>query len=365
MNFAFPKTLALTLAGCSFVMLSGCQATSESNKKAEPALPTSLGEYITVDPSIEIPAAPHLALYTAPIDILDANVLGACLFDDYDSVEIRSIPEEGVAFADSDEGRLQVVVNDFVFYAKSTQPTGEAQERFEKYSSVLSLLPNLIPHLRYAYIPENIQTTGDLSFAGTSDAEKTCQNKKEALGLSFADQPYRTEKVTAESVKNIIDQNAGLLTSSVTAGEDFSDMEFYRFFWNAQVDGVPILYPDCEFVGNAASGATSIQMPYLEMLVDSAGIQYVCGKSCITSMEKQDETFEPTSARDGLDVIKNYFADTIVTEKNPVQIQSIKIAYVAVASQHSITLEPAWVYGYDQAGEKKCIAVDMRTGEWL
>lgn len=345
------KRIATALLAIFFVptLLCGCQ---KSGAAAQDPLPKTLGDHITLSDTVQVPEVGNLAVYTAPFTMLDAEAFVGTVIADED-LTIKDLSEEGVMMLSNQVDYLTITVRDFMFYRNFfLRQKGPGYDEYDDLLSAMALqYPDHRGGLRYyAYAPDTY--LADAADLGAITAQG--KDLAAALGMSLADRPFR-----AEYLDGSVFADLGLDPA------DYSVAPFYRLFWNFQKDGIPVLGPEFPLIrsGNPAGGA--VVQPYMEMLIDEDGVQHAMGMSCLTDLAENGDPVDPLPVQEALDAFQNHFAGQDLTEETRIEIQELAPAYVAVQTGQVLSLEPAWVIAYEQAGARQCMAVRMSTGELL
>ena len=193
-------------------------------------------------------------------------------------------------------------------------------------------------------------------------------SEPDVKALIFGIKSMMNEAIDIDGITNLIDDMGGdvvkeaMLENNVTFPKD---VEITRSFFQFFVHETPILAPDRNMVYGGARLQGTIYLPYIEILCDQNGIEYIYGAHCPINMKKSKEDITTVKATVALETFKKYFDDMILTEENAIVIDSINIQYVMTTDSKTITLIPAWIIGYKQNNQKYCIAVDAETGEML
>ena len=343
----WPKIMFVLFLGCVYISFVSCQRKQlDISSKSG-----TLGEYITFSENITFPEEKKLTVYTMPLEMLDLKQFSRNITID-DKVKINDMSNEGIIILSGNEEYLQISMNNFALYKKDV--TSNDVLTFEKYSALLSAIPKTVSELRYGYLPDEFMLDADKTNV-LNEVLSITTSFVDNLNMPVEDHPYRTEYINFEDLKEF----------PYADGFSGSNLEFYRAFWRFEIDEIPVLSPNAKLVRSGRATGNSILSPYIELLIDSEGIEYASGFDCLTNIESTNVSVEPIAIEVALEVFSDYFEDLILTQESQIEINNICLCYVAMASKEVITLQPAWLIQYKQSGIEQQIAVDMQTGEML
>lgn len=341
-------------------ILCACGETNSRMSSTESTNSAASPNYITVDSSIEIPDEKKMPKYTAPYQSLyDTNKIIAAFFSPNESITTKDLSDEGIYVIKSDTGQLQTIMQNFTFYAIK-----KGKRIFDDYTYWLSLDTTYIQDMNYSFLSSKYGKPVDANMI----VKNKCESIIDAIDSPFEVVNYRNEAIDIDGITNLIDDMGGdvvkeaMLENNVTFPKD---VEITRSFFQFFVHETPILAPDRNMVYGGARLQGTIYLPYIEILCDQNGIEYIYGAHCPINMKKSKEDITTVKATVALETFKKYFDDMILTEENAIVIDSINIQYVMTTDSKTITLIPAWIIGYKQNNQKYCIAVDAETGEML
>jgi len=361
-----PLCLLSLAVGC--VLLSGgCAASPKEAPDAETpsgftvSLPDQ--DYIRLSDSFQAAAPAELYRYRSERKRLDLGSLSDAFFSSSD-LSISDQADDGTASLRSSNGFMQVVMSDFYYYNSFFDDSGELRRPFDAYSAWLSLVEPGAEGLRYAYIPDTYLSAGDFGFS----SDEVIQNARDLFAPLLVSPidltPYRTEKVSEEDLTRLVNDSIGLNREGADLLAEFTPC-FYRVFGEFTLDGLPVLSPKNELVSAARMDGRKVLLPYVEVLADQEGIQYVSAIGFPAGLSKE-EPVQTSSPQEALDIFAAYFSDVILEEDTAVSIQAMEPRYAALSDrQNTVTYEPVWAVVYQQGGVTKNLCVCMQSGELL
>lgn len=337
-------------------LLAGCGQIQNQTGTQEPdptESPLSLGENITVADSLQTTPVEEMTVYTFPREMLDPELFIGTAITEEDP-KVNALASEGVAIVSGTEDYLNITVNDFLYYRGFfLRGHGSGYDEYEDILSMISIISDSLKNdLRYyGYAPEEYladdgaQEVRDLAAQGVQFMSQ--------IGMTVEEAPWRVE---------YIDSN--VFSYLGVEADNYSISDFYRMFWNFQVDGVPVLGAGSELVRNvdpADSTAALLHRPYVEMVMDQNGILDVFGWGCVSNPTPSETVTDLISPEAAMTAFSDTFQD--LAPENAVAIQNLSPVYLTIREGDTFILQPAWLVEYLQNGAVKEMAVDMQSGE--